>query len=256
VVRVVADLGNSRLKWARVVSTGIEGTRHLATDDPAAWQAAWDEWGLRDQPSRWAISSVNPPVAERLRDFLKDRGVANIRWYTSAADVPVVHALEHPETTGADRALGVLATLESFPSRRPRLLVSCGSAVVVDRIAADGLWQGGAIAPGMALSARALHLMTAQLPLVTAPEAPPAWGPSTEPALAAGLFWGTVGAIREILNRQAEGLPSAPLVVWTGGDSPLLAPWVAREDSHLVPDLVLVGLAITAFGGDVPGTHG
>jgi hypothetical protein len=51
-------------------------------------------------------------------------------------------------------------------------------------------------------------------------------------------------------------LPSAPLVVWTGGDSPLFAPWVALEGSHLVPDLVLVGLAITAFGGDVPGTHG
>ena len=33
------------------------------------------------------------------------------------------------------------------------VVLSCGSAVVVDRIAADGLWQGGAIAPGLSLSA-------------------------------------------------------------------------------------------------------
>jgi type III pantothenate kinase len=247
-VNIVADLGNSRLKWARVESGTVLGTRILPIDELEPWAALWDEWDLSSARSSWAISSVNPPVAARLRDFLEKRRVSSSHWYCSAAEVPVRHELGHPETAGADRALAVLAAQEIPPTGRPRLVVSCGSAVVVDRVSPAGTWQGGAIAPGLGLSARALHFLTAQLPMITVSEAPPAWGASTEPALASGLFWGTVGAIREILQRQAEGLSPPPCVFWTGGEAQLLAPWVAWEGSRTVPDLVLIGLAQAAFG--------
>ena len=54
------------------------------------------------------------------------------------------------------------------------LVVLCGTAVTIERVAADGTWQGGAIAAGLSMTARALHLLTAQLPLVDPREAPPA----------------------------------------------------------------------------------
>ena len=171
-----------------------------------------------------------------------------MRWYRSAADVPLRHALERPETAGADRACAVVAAVALHPGGGPGLVVSCGTAITVDRIAADGTWQGGAIAPGLRLSARALHLLTAQLPEVDVSEAPPAWGPSTLPALAAGVFWGVVGSIRELLERQATDLLPSPWLLWTGGDAPTLAPWIAGDDAHIVPDLVLQGLARVAHG--------
>ncbi len=76
---------------------------------------------------------------------------------------------------------------------------------------------------------------------------PSSWGRSTRPALEAGLFWGVVGAIRELLTRQAVGLTPSPWLVWTGGDASILASTIEWDGAVVVPDLVLDGLAQVAF---------
>jgi len=245
VIRVVADLGNSRLKWGWLDETGrLVESIALPLEKPGAWAAAWREWSRRDPgPSSWAISSVNPAAAYRLEQFLKTRGAGSVRWLRSAADVPVRHALHEPETAGADRALAVSAAVRLMPQGRPGLVVSCGTAITVERITAQGIWQGGAITTGPRLAARALHLLTAQLPLVELHQAPPAWGSSTRPALESGVYWGVVGAVRELLARQAEDLQGDHWVVWTGGDAALLAGPVAGNEARIEPDLVLIGLS-------------
>jgi type III pantothenate kinase len=250
VLRIVADLGNSRLKWGRVDPSGrLVESLVLPTEGGSTWEDAWAGWDpVGTEPSSWAIATVNPPVAGRLSAFLHDRGISAPRWFRSAADVPIRHELEHAEMAGADRALAVAAAVAMYEPGRPGLVVSCGTAITVERVSGDGVWQGGAIAPGLGLSARALHLLTAQLPQVHPTEAPPAWGRSTRPALEAGLFWSAVGAVRELLARQAAGLSPAPWLVWTGGDASVLAPWVPWDDAPVVPDLVLNGLARVAFG--------
>jgi len=246
---IVADLGNSRLKWGRIGDDGrIEQVLALPLDDPDAWDAAWQCWHPEGAaPDSWTIASVNPPLAERLDAFLKARGVTTTTWYRSAAEVPIRQDVENAEVGGADRALAVAGALGMHPAGGPGLIVSCGTAITVERVASDGTWQGGAIAPGLGLSARALHMMTAQLPLVRPAAAPPPWGRGTRPALEAGLFWGTVGCVRELLTRQAVGLAPDPWLVWTGGDAALLAPAIEWTGASVVPYLVLEGLARIAL---------
>ena len=268
--RIVADLGNSRLKWGHVGQDGRLGkTVALPTDDLDAWAGTWHDWDLDGTETAWSIASVNPPLAERLCRWLDDRGAGPIRWHRSAAEVSVRHDLENPRTAGADRALAVVGALGLRGGRGPGLVVSCGTAVTVERISSEGIWQGGAIAPGLGPMARALHLMTAQLPEVAPREAPSPFGRSTVPALEAGVFWGVVGAIRELLTRQSlgvfetlglvvtsphsnpspqggrgpEGVTPLPWLIWTGGDAPTFAPWVEWPGgSEVVPHLVLEGL--------------
>ncbi len=249
-LRIVVDLGNSRVKWGRLGLSGdLDASVALPTDGPAAWADAWELWNPAGaEPSTWAVATVNPPAADRLDAFFQARGIREVHWYRSAADVPLRHALVRPETAGADRACAMVAAVRLHPCGGPGLVVSCGTAITVDRIAVDGTWQGGAIAPGLRLSARALHLLTAQLPEVDISEAPPVWGPSTLPALAAGVYWGVVGSIRELLKRQETDLLPSPWLLWTGGDAPNLAPWIAGDDAHIVPDLVLLGLSRVAHG--------
>ena len=247
-LRVFADLGNSRLKWGRLLEDGSLDVLSLPLDDPSAWQAVWSRWNPSVGPSSWAISTVNPPVADRLGRFLEAQPGASTRWFRSAADVPVRHELEAPHTAGTDRALAVLGALADRPG--PGIVVSCGSAVTVERISAGGVWQGGAIAPGLRLAAEALHAMSTQLPLVHPDRPPSAWGRSTVPALEAGVFWATVGAIRALVDAQAEGLSPVPWVVWSGGDAGLLmAPTaLGLPDVRLAPTLVLDGLRAASEG--------
>jgi type III pantothenate kinase len=251
VIRIVADLGNTRLKCAEVRPDGSLGPAiALPIDEPGAWPEALDRLAPGAAETSWAISTVNPPLAGRLSAWLEGRGVSGIRWFRSAANVRVPHELDRPDTAGADRALAVLAARSLNPPGRPGLVVSCGTALTVERISPAGVWQGGAIAPGLGLSARALHQGTAQLPLIDVAGPPPPLGRSTTPALAAGVFWGTVGAARELIGRQSAGLTPSPYLVWTGGDAPMLAPWVDGGEPRIVPDLVLIGVARAAYGPD------
>lgn len=246
---VVADLGNSRLKWGRVDETGrLADTIALPLNETPAWVAAWEKWSDAGfSLSSWVISSVNPPVAKGLRTFLGCMGVARATWFCSAADVAVQHELAEPESAGADRALAVAAAIGLAPRGRPGLVVSCGTAITVERISEKGIWQGGAIAPGLRVAARALQNQTAMLPFVELHQAPPCWGASTRPAVEAGVFWGTVGAVRELLARQVEELGNEPWVIWTGGDAALIAGAVAGNEARIEPDLVLLGLCRAFF---------
>jgi type III pantothenate kinase len=245
-LRIVADLGNSRLKWGRLDDDGqLTDVVALPVDDPSRWEQAWERWRHLDPgESSWRIASVNPPVATRLSQFLRSKHKIISICYQSANDVPIAHALENPETAGADRALAVLGAKALNPARSPGLVVLCGTAITVERIDAEGIWQGGAIAPGLTLSARAMHLLTAQLPLIEPVADPPPWGRSTVPAIRAGVYWGVVGAVRELLTRQSAGLGAKPWVVFSGGDAKVLRDSVGWQDAQLVLDLVLHGLAL------------
>ena len=249
-LQMVADLGNSRLKWARARENGHLADKAALELDAEAWATAWAQSRVLDsEPSSWTVSSVNPPVAAKLAEFFQSRQVAVITWYRAASEISVPFDVEGADTGGADRALAVFAALRLMPAGRPGLVVSCGTAITVERVASLGIWQGGAIAPGLGTVAAALHLRTAQLPLIDVRQfhshhPPPAWGRGTVPSLEAGIFWGTVGAVRELLARQGDDLPGDRWVVWTGGDAAILAPYVCGDDARIEPDLVLIGLSL------------
>ena len=65
--------------------------------------------------------------------------------------------------------------------------------------------------------------------------------------LEAGIFWGAVGAVRELLARQTFDRDEKPWIVWTGGDAERLARSVCGEQARIIPDLVLNGLVRAAF---------
>ena len=249
--RVVVDIGNTRIKWGLLDAAGGLAQRH-ASDIPAdlsgsgaEWVASLDPW-TRSARTEWAISSVNPPVAEVFRQWLTMIGGAEVRWYGSAADVPLTMRVLKPAEAGADRALAVLAASGLAASRGAGLVVSCGTALTIERVDASGVWEGGAIAAGLDMVSSAMQRSTAQLPRVEVGGEVPAWGDETESAMQAGAFWGTVGALRELIARQGD----RTWRIWTGGHAPLLAPRVEGEGTTpwIVPDLVLRGLAMAAFG--------
>jgi type III pantothenate kinase len=107
----------------------------------------------------------------------------------------------------------------------------------------------------MALAARSLNQHTAYLPLVPVGElsAPglPALGQSTPAALRSGLLYGQVGAVKELISRLSLDLPTAPLIVVTGGGGSVLAAHLATN-VRFERDLTLQGLALTA---DAAGFH-
>ena len=251
---MVADVGNSRIKCARLVPP--DRLPHPVLAFGASEEPSGPALALFQRGAQWAIASVNRPAADRLAGRIEASGGWVAARFDRASDVPVRSELDEPETAGADRALMVLAALERQGGRGPGIVASIGTALTVERIGPDGTWQGGAIGPGLPAIRAALGAMTAQLPdLSGAPTLPDepgampvAWGASTVPAIRAGTAWGLVGIARELVARQSLGFESPPWVIWTGGDGRVVARAIIGDSADYVPDLVLRGLAIAGFG--------
>ena len=138
------------------------------------------------------------PLAAKLAEFFKARQVSQLTWFQAAAEVPVPMDVEGAEVGGADRALGVLAALRLMPAGRagPGRFVRNGH----HRGTCDqpGRMGRGRDRAGLGVMASALHLRTAQVPLLDTRQfdphhPPPTWGRGTVSSLTAGIFWGTVG---------------------------------------------------------------
>jgi type III pantothenate kinase len=161
-----------------------------------------------------------------------------------------------PTRLGADRLAAAIGARELFPGRNV-VVVDCGTATTVTALRRDGTLAGGAIFPGLALWPEMLARRTAQLPETPLRRPRTALGRSPQEGIAAGVFFGHVGAIRETVARVRAAAfgREAALVVGTGGHAPLLAgeKLFARHE----PDLVLRGLI--AFAGqtaDLPEAGG
>ena len=220
--------------------------------DTARLRAWCDEHAV--EPAAWLVASVHRRAAELLKATLRDvmndlRRDDTIRQLTHL-DVPLAIRVEEPPRVGIDRLLAALAANRLRRPDRAAVVVDLGTAITVDLLTADGAFAGGAILPGIAMSARALAEQTDALPrlMLDHLEQPPAaLGTSTAPAIQAGLYWGAVGAIRELACRLSAGLSPPPDVFITGGASPHVAELLAAHGELLVrhvPHLVLAGIAL------------
>lgn len=252
---VAVDVGNTRMKFGLFDPASLTGagvpepvrTLGLAADEPLDELSAW----LAPHPPAslaWWIGTVNLITSTRLIAWLRDNDAAGRVTMLSAPDLPLEVRLPRPDMVGIDRLLAAVTANRLRDPKRPAVIVDLGTAIKVDLVAADGAFLGGAIMPGIGLSARALHEFTDLLPLIDMDEladAPPALGDSTIAAMQSGLFWGAVGGAKEIIARLAKQTGAQPQVVLSGGAAAHVAGLLAADAIHS-PHLVLSGIALAA----------
>jgi type III pantothenate kinase len=172
-----------------------------------------------------------------------------------AADLPLRVNVEFPDKVGIDRLLDGVAANALRALDQPVVVVDAGTATTVNFISAQGAFEGGAILPGLELGARALHQYTALLPLIDVPSLllhpGEPLGRNTPAAIGSGLWFGQVGAVRELVTRLSESAGRPPLVLVTGGNGRWLAPALGSH-VRFEPDLALRGLAFVAQSQELP----
>jgi type III pantothenate kinase len=248
---LAVDIGNSRLKlghFTMPLADPLPQPAHTAALDPQ-WTEADIRRALPGEPTdfSWVIASVNRPVANRLVEWLSERGVARVHLLTYK-DLPLVVDVSNPERVGIDRLVDAVAANRLRAADEPAIVVGHGSAITVNLIDSSGVFAGGAIMPSISMAARALHEFTDALPLVEVIDAPQHLERSTKGALHFGLYWGAVGAVREVIARLSPKGQS-PKVFLTGGGAPAMAAALGEgspRPTEFVPHLTLSGIALAA----------
>ena len=251
---LVIDAGHTRIKFGLFSDNDDDDVAASRLPDCAAITYADDAESIRwDEIRAW-----NPPLAILTGSNASRVEQVSHRWphhlacpisiLADKTSVPLRVDVDAPDKVGIDRLLnGVAANVIRAPEQ-PVVIVDSGTAVTIDCLDSAGTFVGGAILPGLRLSARALHEYTTSLPHFDVQrllaQTPSAIGRNTENAIASGLFWGHVGTVKELIEQCDRSLGGGVLLLVTGGAGSLLEPFLPRSRSE--PFLSLQGLAITA----------
>lgn len=152
----------------------------------------------------------------------------------------------NPLEVGADRIANAIAATHSYPNQNI-IVIDFGTATTFCVITDQKAYLGGAILPGVRLSADALSKNTAKLPSVEIIKTEKVVGRSTVESLQSGVYYGVLGACRELNDRinKESFADSKALVLATGGFASLFDNQGIYD--HLVPDLVLQGIRLAAL---------
>jgi type III pantothenate kinase len=146
---------------------------------------------------------------------------------------------DRPEAVGADRLVNTVSAHASY--KGALIVVDFGTATTFDIVAENGDYEGGVIAPGVNLSAQALHQAAAMLPRVAVARTQSVIGKDTVPAMQSGLYWGYISLVEGIVARVKEEYGRPMTVIGTGGLANLFFKQTPVIE-HLDPDLTIRGL--------------
>ncbi|RII29379.1 MAG: pantothenate kinase [Geobacter sp.] len=187
------------------------------------------------------ISSVVPPLTSVMESISLDffHHTPFVVGPGIKTGMPIQY--DNPREVGADRIVNAVAGYEKHHCSL--VIVDFGTATTFDYVNKKGEYCGGAIAPGLAISQEALFQRASKLPRVDIAKPPQVIAKNTVNSMQAGIFYGYVGLVDEIVGRIKTESRDTPKVVATGGLANLIAP-ESRTIDEVDDFLTLDGLRI------------
>ncbi|MGJ8637758.1 MAG: type III pantothenate kinase [Opitutaceae bacterium] len=243
------DVGNTSTHYGLVDGQTVTDTGHFPTK------------GFANAPSEAFASEIEALIKQAegvsFCSVVPDIN-ANLRASVLRFNKPTFHLTCHtcpgldlvypkPTEIGQDRIGNAIAAQEFYGT--PAIIIDMGTAVTFDIVSSNG-YEGGIIAPGLAVMTNYLHEQTALLPKLTESDlldVEGAIGKSTVHAMKLGVAVGFSGMIDALLDRVTKELQSRgeakPIVLSTGGSvANLTKDWAQK--SEFIEDLTLMGLGV------------
>src|SRR5262245_45361115 len=187
------------------------------------------------------LASVVPPVNEVIVEAVDKAFDHELIVVGPGIKTGMPILTENPREVGADRIVNAVAAHEKH--HQGCIVVDFGTATTFDAVSPKGEYLGGAIAPGLAISADALYRAAAKLPRVEIARPAKVVGKNTVTSMQSGLFYGYIGLVDSVVERMRHELDFPAKVLATGGLASLIA-----KDSRTIEEtdelLTLRGLKI------------
>lgn len=245
---LAVDIGNTNVHVGVFEGEELRATWRLGTDV----ERVMDEYAILllgllqtgkigpDDIEACVLGSTVPSLTPTFQDLVRRYFRAPTLVVGSGVRTGIRILYDNPRDVGVDRIIDAVAALR-LHGPPPLVVVDCGTATVFDAISKEGDYIGGAIAPGIGLSAETLFARASKLYRVELTRPPVAIGKNTVHALQSGIMFGYVGLVEGIVARFKRELGGAATIIGTGG----WAKTIARETDvidRVDPDLTLQGL--------------
>ncbi len=198
-------------------------------------------YSIKNKPYGAIISSVVPQITPKIHKAVQT--VFNIKALEVGPGIKTGMPIKYdnPKEVGADRIVNAVGAYEEFKSAL--IVIDSGTAVTFDIISSKGEYIGGAISPGIHISADALSEKTAKLPRVPIQYPDNIIGKTTIKSIQSGLFYGYLSMIEGMIKRIKKQMGVECNVVATGGDSAMFYKHLDAINYYR-PHLTLFGLKV------------
>jgi type III pantothenate kinase len=248
---IAIDIGNTNIAFGLFLDGQEQFIKSISGKSQAqltkSLKSAWEKIPVLESSTEKkhdgviVVSSVKPKWTEFIERIAKnDLGE---RIYVIGKDIPLPMPvwLDEPDKVGTDRVISAAAAYAVVEDAV--VVVDFGTAVTIDLVDQNGVFQGGVICPGFEISAQALKDNTAQLPKVTVARPSEPYGKNTEQAINCGLYYSIIGTLEEVIRRYAEKIGRWPQTVLTGSAAEAIREDCTFIDSY-IPNLVVRGIVL------------
>ena len=193
------------------------------------------------------IASVVPTLTSRIHEavqkFTSDSVVKKILVVgDNKTNLNIDIQVPHKNEVGHDRLINAIAGFKKFGGNL--IIIDFGTATTFDVVGKNGEYLGGVIAPGVNLSLKALHDMTAQLPKISVKYQKNVIGKTTVEAMNSGVYFGYISLIEGMIEKIEKELNQKTIRIITGGLAEIFKDALKNTAEHHEPDLTLEGLRL------------
>ncbi len=191
------------------------------------------------------ISCVVPPMVSILDSFCRKYLGHSPLWVDAKSYRGMPLLVNNPNEVGADRIVNSVGAFHRY--RQSLVVIDFGTATTFDAISPKGEYLGGAISPGISISAEALFAHASKLPRVELSSAPDqVVGKDTISSIQSGIIFGYAAMVDGMVQRMNREMGTDPKVIATGGLAPLMRN-VSSTIEAVEPNLTLEGLRIISL---------
>jgi type III pantothenate kinase len=192
------------------------------------------------------MSSVVPPLTPVFQELANSYCRKEALVIDHSMDLGIKLLIDNPWELGSDRIVTTLAAYHLYGG--PAIVISFSTAATFDVISAEGDFLGGAIAPGLVISAEALSSAASRLYRVDLTPPRSALGKNTIENMQSGIIYGHVGLVQGLISRLRQEIPgvtedSQVKVIAHGGLAQLMSP-IIPEIQYVNQYLALEGLRL------------
>ena len=184
-------------------------------------------------------SSVVPKAFDKLKIVLSKKKIRLLEIRNSKLKIPIKINLKDKSQVGSDRIANSVAASRYY--KKNAIVIDFGTATTFD-IIQKNTYQGGLIAPGIHLSLKVLHQSTAQLPLIKIKKTGSIIGKNTVSAMNSGMYFSSVGGLKEIVNLIIKKTKKKYLIIFTGGLSHIFYNSLKYKKKLIDRDITLKGI--------------
>ncbi len=237
---LLIDVGNTRIKWRYLEKDEFFGGGQQIHQGNLTQELMETLWGeLASPESVWVVNVAGTKIAAQISRWATSRWKLEAHFVSSSKhQCNVTNGYNEPERLGADRWMALIGAGRIVQGAC--CVADCGTAVTVDCMNQNHEHIGGLIIPGLMMMPKCVSDNTAQVTFTQGESA--LFGRDTSTCLLSGALHSIIGTLQRVAGLMEKRFSSHPTCIITGGDAPLLLPWLDKE-WHYEPDLIFIGLA-------------